>query len=198
MHKHCACAILLLIILLGSCNVKTAQIWTDRPEFALYGEYFNVVQNKYKIAVKYVEFPVKEISRGNCPDLIAASWLKNSSTGGTFKNINNLFSAKGLSRATFYQRILAAGRIDRTQYLVPVSFNIPALVFSKERTEQLSNNLTIDFDELQALSKSFNAMNRDVYTRMGFSPLWSDEFLLISAMLSGTSFKEARDRKSVV
>jgi len=191
MYKFYICIITLTLILLNGCNIKTAQIWTDRPEFALYGEYFNVVQNKYKVTVKYVEFPVKEIHRGNCPDLIAASWLKDSSTGNTFKNINNLFSAKGLSRTTFYQRILAAGRIDRSQYLVPVSFNIPALVFSKDKEHLLSNHYTIDLDEVQQLSKNFNAMNRDVYTRMGFSPLWNDDFLLILAMLSGTSFREA-------
>jgi len=191
MHKFKAVVLFISIIFLSGCNTKTAEIWTDRPEFALYGEYFNVIQNKYKITVKYVEFPVNEIKRGNCPDLIAASWLKNSSTGSTFKNLDNLFGAKGLSRATFYQRILAAGRIDRTQYLIPVSFNIPALVFSKERAGQLSDHYTIDFDEVKKLSKNFNAMNRDVFTRMGFSPLWSDDFLLIWAMLSGTSFREA-------
>ena len=180
-----------MVVILSGCNVKTAQIWTDKPEFVLYGEYFNVIQNKYKVTVKYVDFPVNEIGRGNCPDLIVASWLKNSSTGNTFKNLNNLFGAKGLSRATFYQRVLAAGRIDHTQYLIPVSFNIPALVFSKDRSNLLSNHYTVDFDEVQGLSKSFNAMNRDVYTKMGFSPLWSDDFLLISAMLSGASFREA-------
>jgi len=191
MHKYSACLVIFILVLLSGCNVKTAQIWTDRPEFALYGEYFNVVQKKYKVSVKYAAFPVKEVGRGNCPDLIAASWLKNSSTGNIFKNINNLFGAKGLSRATFYQRILAAGRIDRTQYLVPVSFNIPALVFSREKEELMSNHYTIDFDEVQILSKSFNKMNRDVYTHMGFSPLWNDDFLLIWSMLSGTSFMEA-------
>ena len=191
MHKFSACVILFTLILLGSCDLKTAEIWTDRPEFALYGEYFNVVQSKYRVNVKYVEFPIEAIKRGDCPNLIAASWLKNSSTGNNFKSLDRLFSAKGLSRSTFYQRILAAGRIDRTQYLIPVSFNIPALVFLKDRANLLSNHFTIDFDEVKTLSKSFNSMNRDVYTRMGFSPLWSDDFLLISAMLSGVSFREA-------
>ncbi|MCL2765070.1 MAG: hypothetical protein FWD40_07320 [Treponema sp.] len=174
-----------------SCDSKTAEIWTDRSEVALYGEFFNTVQNQYKITVRYVEFPTAQITRQNSPDLIIASWLKNSSTAVTFKSLNNLFGNRKLARNIFYQRLLAVGRIDRTQYLLPVSFNIPALIFSRDRVNELSSQFTIDFDEIKKLSRSFNAETRGIYSRMGFSPLWNDRFLLTAAMLSGASFREA-------
>ena len=187
------CLFFLLAVLFASCGGnKVAQIWTDHPEFAFYGEYFNTVQNQYKITIRYFEFPAEELGKSNsAPDIIVGSWLKNTSTGIYFKSLDNIFGAKRLSRSVFYPSLLAVGRIDRNQYLLPVSFNIPALIFSKDRERELSNSFTIDFNEVKELSKSYNIENRGAYTRMGFSPLWNDNFLFTSAVLSGASFKEA-------
>jgi ABC-type glycerol-3-phosphate transport system substrate-binding protein len=179
-------------VFLASCDENRAvQIWTDRGELALYGEYFNTVQNQYKVTVKFVEFPSAEQGRGNGPDIVIASWLKNASTKPYFRSIDNFFGAKKLSRSVFYPKLLAVGRIDRTQYLLPVSFNIPALIFSKNRELELSDQFTVDFDEIKKLSRSYNAVSRGAYTRMGFSPLWDENFLLSSVILNGASFREA-------
>jgi ABC-type glycerol-3-phosphate transport system substrate-binding protein len=185
------CLFLLAVVLVSCNDNKTAQIWTDRPEIALYGEFFNTAQNQYKVTVKYVEFPAMELNRQNSPDIIVASWLKNSSTGINFKSLDNLFGARKLSRSIFYPQLLAIGRIEKNQYLLPVSFNIPALIFSRNREQYLSNQFTVDFDEIKKLSKEYNTISRGVYTRMGFSPLWNDNFLLTTAILSGASFREA-------
>jgi len=191
MHKLKA-GIIIFTVILSSCGgAKTAIIWTDRGEFALYGEYFNTVQDQYKVSVRYIESPKAELAKRKKPDLVIASWLKNSSTSSTFKSLNNLFGAKKLSRNIFYPRILAVGRIDRNQYLLPVSFNIPALIFSRDREMNLSNQFTVNYDEVKELSRPFNAQTRGIITRMGFSPLWNDEFIYMSAVLSGASFKEA-------
>jgi len=187
------CIVFLVVIFISCNNNKTAQIWTDRPEFALYGEFFNTVQNQYKVSVRYVEFPGAELAEGKSgtPDIVVASWLQNSSMSTTYKSLDNLFGAKKLSRNIFYPRLLAIGRVDRSQYLLPVSFNIAALVFSRDREPDLSNQFTIDFDEIKKLSKQYNTVTRGAYTRMGFSPIWNDNFLLITAILSGASFREA-------
>jgi len=182
----------LTAVLFVSCaEDKAVQIWTDRGELALYGEYFNTVQSQYKVTVKFVEFPSAELGKANGPDIVIASWLKNSSTGTYFRSLDNFFGAKKLSRSVFYPRLLSAGRIDRRQYLLPISFNIPALIFSRDRGPELSNQFTIDFDEIKKLSRSFNAVSRGAYTRMGFSPLWDENFLLTSVILNGASFREA-------
>jgi len=184
--------LLLPAIFFISCNHnKTAQIWTDRSEFALYGELFNAAQDQYKVAVKYVEFPVMELGKQNRPDIIVASWIKNASINSNFKSLDNLFGTKKLSRSIFYPKILSVGRIDRSQHLLPVSFNIPALIFSRNKGQSLSNQFTIDFDEIKKLSKGYNTINKGVYTRIGFSPLWNEDFLLSTAGLFGASFKEA-------
>jgi len=187
------CILILTALFISSCgNNKTAQIWTDHPEVALYGEYFNTVQNKYKVTVKYFEFPSQELEKtNNPPDIIVGSWLKNSSTETYFRSLDSLFGAKKLSRSVFYPRLLAIGRIDRNQFLLPVAFNIPALIFSRDREHNISSPFTIGFDEVKTLSKNYNTMTSNAYTRMGFSPLWNNNFLLTAAVLFDVSFREA-------
>jgi ABC-type glycerol-3-phosphate transport system substrate-binding protein len=183
--------ILFLIMTFISCDdIKTVQIWTDHPEFALYGEYYNTMQNRYKVSVRYMEFPIAELNRNNSPDIIIASRMKNSSTQSNFKSLNNIFGSKKISRNIFNQRLLADGRIDRNHYLLPVSYNIPALIFSKDREQEISNQFTIDFSEIKESSLKFNTDSRGSYTRMGFSPLWNNKFLLTAAFLLGASFTE--------
>jgi len=190
MRVYISCVFLISVTMISCGGNRTAQIWTDRGEFAFYGEYFNTVQDKYKVAVKYVQSPCEELSRTNSPpDIVVGSWLKNASTGIHFRTIDNIFGAKKLTRSVFYPKLLAAGRIDRNQYLLPVSFNIPALIFSRD--QKISNQFTIDFDEIKELSGKFNVVYRGAYTRMGFSPLWSGGFLFTAAVLFGSSFMEA-------
>ncbi|MCL2444112.1 MAG: extracellular solute-binding protein [Treponema sp.] len=185
------CVILIAVLSISCKESKTAIIWTDRPEIALYGEYFNNAQNQYKVSIRYFDFPASELGKGDSPDIVIGSWLKTSSASTNFKSLDNLFGAKKLSYDIFYPRLLAIGKIDNTQYFLPVSFNIPALIFSSDREQTLSNQFTIDFDELKTLSKNFNTVSRGTYTRMGFSPLWNNNFLLTAAVLSGASFREA-------
>jgi len=192
--------IILTVIVFNSCDFNnTAVIWTDSPEFAVYGDVFNTAQNQYKISVRYVEFPGAALLTGggktDVPDAVIAKWLKNSSMNTAFSSLNDLFGTNKLSRNNFYPRLLALGRIDRHQYLLPVSFNIPALIFSKNAENEfpwfnLSNQFTVDFTELKKLSRSYNLMSRGAYTRMGFSPLWNDNFLFITAVLQGAAFRE--------
>jgi len=185
--------IFLLVVLFISCKGnRTAEMWIDRPEFALYVEYFNTIQTQYKVSVKYFASPMEEFETSNyVPDLIVGSWLKNADTGTHFRSLDNLFGASKLSRTIFYSNLLAIGRIERNQYLLPVSFNIPALILSRDMEQELSNPFTINFDEIKALSKNFNIITRGAYTRMGFSPLWNSNFLFTTATLSGASFREA-------
>jgi len=186
-----AACVIFLVFLYFSCSDDAAvQIWTDRPEFALYGEYYNNSQNQYKVNVRYMEFPINDLTRSNSPDIIIASWLKNSSMQSNFKNINDIFGTRKLSRNIFYPLLLAAGRVERNQFLLPVSFNVPALIFSKENEHELSNQFTVSFNEIKEISLKYNTIISGSYTRMGFSPLWNNRFLLAASVLQGASFRE--------
>ncbi|MCL2066149.1 MAG: hypothetical protein FWG99_01635 [Treponema sp.] len=176
-----------------SCNGNTtALIWTDRPELAFYGEYFNTAQGQYKVEIRYFDFPAAELKNSNIrPDIIVGSWLKNSQTGTYFKSMNNYFGANKLSDSIFYPRLLSVGKIGRRQYLLPVSFNAPAVIFTREKAEGISNPFTIGFEELKMMGRGYNTENNGAYTQMGFSPIWNNDFLYAAVVLFNTSFREA-------
>jgi len=167
-------------------------LWTDSPEFAFYTEYFNNAQNQYRVQVRYFDSPARQlINTAEYPDIVAGNWLKSASTRVFFRPLDSLFDNKNLSKSAFYPRLLAMGNIDGKQYLLPVSFNAPVLVFSKDRAELLSNPFTVGFEEIKKLGKDYNRESRGVYTRMGFSPAWDSNFLFIAATLFDVSFREA-------
>jgi len=193
-----------------SCGkYNTAILWSDRPEFAFYGEYFNAAQNKFKVETHFYNYPALELegvySKGSRrvgvgggfpppppPDIVAGSWLKSASTRVYFKPLNNYFKDNSLDKEAFYSRLLSMGNIDDKQYLLPVSFNAPMVILAQDKADQLSNPFTIDFNEMKKLGKSYNVETRGIYTRMGFSPVWDDNFLFVAATLHNASFMEAQ------
>lgn len=186
-------AILPFLLSCGFFEDKTAVLWTDRPEFALYAEYFNAAQDRYKIETQYFASPAQKLTGngGVYPDLVAGAWLKSVSTRVLFRPLDYLFKSKRLSRLSFYSHLLDLGKLEGKQYLLPVSFNIPALVFSRNNSYLLGDSFTVTLEEIKELGKAYNVETNGTYSRMGFSPSWSNEFLFIVATLFNASFREA-------
>ena len=186
-----------------SCEMRetrAAVLWTDRPEFVFYAEQFNASQDRYRVEVHYLESPAQKLTElparasgagGESPDMVAASWIKGSSTRAMFRTLDNLFSKDSGTWGFFYPRLLSLGKINNRQYLLPVSFNIPAMVFNSEYSDAMSNSFTISMEEIKELGMAYNIEANGGYTRMGFSPAWNDEFIFISATLFNVGFREA-------
>jgi ABC-type glycerol-3-phosphate transport system substrate-binding protein len=186
----------MVLVCFASCGFQssdTAVLWTDRPEFVFYAEHFNASQDKYKVEPLYLESSARMLTEsGEYPDIVAASWLKSASTRALFSPLDSIFNDKsGISKNSFYPRLLSLGNIDGKQYLMPVAFNIPALVFSRDHDQSMSNPFTIDMEEIMEKGKFYNVETNNIYTRMGFSPSWNDEFLFITATLFNVGFREA-------
>jgi ABC-type glycerol-3-phosphate transport system substrate-binding protein len=189
-----------LAVLLGvlgsfSCRPNRAEqavLWTDQSEFALYAEYFNSRQELYKVEVRYFDSPAQQLARGEeYPDIVAGNWLKSAGTRALFVPLDRLFKNQTLNEEYFYPRLLALGKIENRQYLLPVSFNIPALVFTRDNEALISNPFTINLEEIKRLGKEYNQESGGAYSRMGFSPAWNDEFLFVTAKLFNAGFREA-------
>ena len=182
-------------LLFFSCRFwedRVAVLWTDRPEFIFYAEQFNASQDRFKVEVYYYESVAQKLAEGReSPDIAAASWLQSASTRALFRSLDNVFSNDASVWASFYPRLLDLGKIDGKQHLLPVSFNIPAMVFASEHSQLMSNPFTISMEEIMERGREFNIEAEGVYTRMGFSPSWNDEFLFIAATLFNTSFQES-------
>ena len=196
-RTHRLFSLLIILTALGTASCipgrnRTAILWSDRPEFAFYVGYFNAVQDQYKVETRYYEFPAQKLKEdSDHPDIVAGSWLKSVSTRVFFKPLDKHFKDNSLLHDDFYPRLLAMGNIDGKQYLLPVSFNAPMIIFARDNGEQLSNLFTISFAEMKNLGKNYNAETRGVYTNMGFSPTWDNNFLFMAATLFNTSFREA-------
>lgn len=179
--------------LLFSCSAdpEAAVLWTDRPEFAAYAEIFNTSQTRYKVEVFYRADPAGALLKEKVlPDLVVGSWLKSASTRSLFKPLDYFFEDLLLSEKSFYPAMLALGNIEGRQYLLPVSFNLPALVFSRENAHQVPAAFTIGMDQAEELARAYNQAKDGAFVRMGFSPRWDDEFLFVTAALHGAAFRE--------
>jgi ABC-type glycerol-3-phosphate transport system substrate-binding protein len=183
-----------LICTLASCGAergKAAVLWTSRPEFAVYADRFNSAQNIHKVEVRYIESPAQELTRTDeFPDIVTGNWLKSAATRTFFITLDGLFKNETLSGDDFYPRLLTLGKIENRQYLLPVSFNIPALVFVRDKGGLISNPFTIGLEEIKELGMEYNQETGGLYSRMGFSPAWNDEFLFLTAKLFNSGFRE--------
>jgi ABC-type glycerol-3-phosphate transport system substrate-binding protein len=186
-------SLILVVFPLISCGFgepATAVIRTDRPEFAIYAEYFNSSQDKYKIEIRYSPSLTQKLTdaRDNT-DIVVGSWLKSASTRSLFKPLDYLLK-KGINGDTFYSRLLSLGKIEDKQYLLPVSFNIPALAFSQNNNHLPSNLFVIEPEEIKEIGSAYNRESGGAFTQMGFSPSWNDEFIFVIATLFNTGFRE--------
>ena len=169
-------------------------IWTDRAELVSYVELFNAQQSRTQAVVVYKKQLVDALPPAadeQAPDLVIGSWLKNAYVKKNFTPLNALFTAKDLQPDSLYEPLLSYGKVDGKQYLLPISFNLPVVIFSVRNAERIPDNYMLSVDEIRDTAALFNTKNEsDVYTHMGFAPSWEPEFLYAVAKLNGTHFKE--------
>lgn len=196
--KFTLLVLLIMQVVFVSCRKneeeKIAVIWTDQTDFVSYCEVFNNSQDKYKIIVEYKENPADAIINANIqPDIVIGPWLKGKSARVNFKNISNLFGENKIDKRAFYPELLNLGNISNTQYLLPVSFNLPMIIFSSSIKSQIKNTFTISPDEMREAARQFNKHKNNIYSNMGFSPRWSEDFLYMTVKGFNTSFEEEND-----
>lgn len=185
-----------IFFILCSCakepEKSIAVIWSDKVEFASYCELFNSLQNNFKIIAEYKQNPADSLIRTkNPPDIVAGSWLKGKEARIKFKKINYLLDKEKINASAFYEELLALGNSGGNQYLLPVNFNLPTIIFSSANKNLLKNGFTVSLDEIKELSPAFNKQENGVYTKMCFSPRWEDECLYMTARGFQSAFEEA-------
>lgn len=180
------------------CTCKNAEdsialIWTDSTEFITYCEAFNSAQDRYKITVSYKENPAEAlIKTDQPPDIVIGPWLKGDAARIKFLKINSLLSAKNIDPVDFYPSLLELGNVNGNQYLLPVSFNLPTVIFSAAHENLVKTNFTISLEEMKQLASDYNKKRGGEYSKMGFSPRWDMNFLYVTAQGSHVSFEETK------
>lgn len=179
--------------LLFSCANKVPRLvlWTDCVDFVSYTELFNSSQDKVKVIAIYKDDltgslpPAKNERR---PDIIAGAFLRNGMQKKYFSRIDSLFGKNALSKEIFYSSILESGQYKEKQYLLPVSFNLPALVFQTDNYGYVRNAF-LSFDDIKEISEKFNSKDgAGAYSAMAFGPHWNPDFLYLFLKNTGVNY----------
>jgi len=183
--------------LLSACKNaedSIAVIWTDRIEFISYCEAFNSAQSRYRITVSYKENPADALmDASEQPDIVIGPWLRGDATRVKFSKLGGLLSQKKINPDIFYPLLFELGNSNGSQYLLPVSFNLPTIIFSASQKNIVKTNFTLSLEEMRELAAAYNKKNGSEYTKMGFSPRWDTDFLYVTAQGLDVSFEETKN-----
>lgn len=171
-------------------------IWTDSSEFASYIELYNKTHQKKAILVykEHLETSLPPAADEQKPDIIIGSWLKNERTQKYFQESEFLFDRKFIRSNDFYKVLLKTGEISNKQYLLPVSFNLPMIIYSKENRTFLQDNYTTTLEQIKKASSAFNKKDKQgKFTRIGFAPQSSNEFLALATKMKGADYTEDKN-----
>ena len=171
-------------------------IWTDNSEFAQYAEYFNSTHTDDKVVLVYKENPALSLPPAKDerpPDIVVGSWLRTDSTQKYFKALDYIFDTKKLTSSMFYPQLIEAGKVKHTQYLLPVSFNLPAIIFANENKNLVPDSYTLTLDQIRHTASEYNSKNKkEAYTRIGFTPTSNSDFLYLVTKLKGANFRDEK------
>ena len=171
-------------------------IWTSSAEFAQYVELFNKTHKDNSAVLVYKDNPALSIPPAKdeaVPDIIVGSWLRTETPQKYYKSLSYLFDNKKLTSDIFYQQLLTAGAKKGIQFLLPVSYNLPAVVFSNENKDLIPDNYTLSLQQIRETGSAFNQKNKkNAFTRIGFTPLGNSDFLYLASKIYNSDFREEK------
>lgn len=172
-------------------------IWTSCSEFAQYIELFNKTHKDNSAILVYKENPALSLPPAKDelpPDIIVGSWLRTESPQRLYKSLDYIFDTKKLTSEIFYTSLFDAGKKSNRQYLLPVSFNLPAMIFSAENKDLVPDSYTLSLKQIRETASAFNQKNKKTgaYTKIGFTPLSNNDFLYLATKLYDVDFRESR------
>lgn len=181
-------------------GAKIVTIWTDQSVAALYAGYFNAAQDTYKAEVFYFDNAGERLRETkpegkDGPDIVIGKWLTSAGTITLFRPIMPFYQRDAAASAAletlFYPGLLEHGRVKTDQVLLPVSFDAHVIAFARNNAALLPDPFCISLAELQEAGAAYNLMQNGAWTRVGFSPLWNEDFLFTSTALLGAGWREA-------
>jgi hypothetical protein len=176
-------------LLLASCgSTRVSTVWTDVPEVATYVETFNASQRDWQVLVEYKDDAVASLLASDAkPDLVVARAPLSSTARAALVPLDFLFGGS-LSRASFYRGSLDAGLDGNNTKALPVSFDLPVLIFDKTLQPDLAG-FSLNLGTVRDLNNQFTAVPSKLPRRLAFSPRWGG-FGLTLLHLDGVRFHE--------
>lgn len=146
---------------------------TDAPEIVAAIELYNKNSDEVRISPLLVNNIDKALLREAKPDLVISRNINSNSLYNEWENVYK--NGKGLvDLSNIYHNL-----IEEENRLVPLSFSLPSIVFSKENSIEQDNPITIEIEQLILLTENYaTETSSGIPTTMGFSPLWNNSFLI--------------------
>ena len=170
-------ATLLIILMTAGCGGrKTVRLLTDNLDSVPAVELFNRERNDFKVIVEYSDTPTEDLLEGVQADIIIGKNLNSEIIAEKLAPLN-----LNLSTPDIYKPLCVDGT-DKTARLLPLSFNLPIVVFPDKYSGTLSNPIIIDPEEIKLQGKKFNKSSNGAFVRLGFMPLRYDDFIYFTAL----------------
>ena len=187
-------AIILLVLapFLFGCRTQAVRLWTNHPEVVIFGEVYNADQDRYRMELTHIsDLDEALLVNEERPDVIIGDYLGNRANWQYFRAVDSLLRGGQIEEEWFYPDLLALGRNNRRQLLLPVAFNLPAIQFLSNRAAA-EFDFGVSLDEIRRGAGQFNREQGGRYSHVGFSPRWNPSLLYVGALLFGAEFAENR------
>jgi hypothetical protein len=178
----------LIGVLSGCAQAEVVRLWTDNASIAPYVEHYNSLSREHRVELLYRRDPQVELARAaEMPDLVIDSFLTGERTRAFFRPIReSVYAGSGV-----YAQLLALGRIDDRQLLLPLAFDLPLIEYRPEYLETEMEPFAVELGRLRELGAEYNAQNGGRLIRMGFSPRVYPGFSYVLTQSLGADFHEA-------
>ncbi len=190
--------LVLSVLLFSGCLLieqKTAILWTNIPEVAAYVEIFNASQSNYRVELVYSENPAnfRKLTEEGAPDIVISENLASNAIISAFAPLDKLIEKERFDPSTLYPDLYKLGTREGIPYTLPLSFNIPAIMFKQGNLSEKISGTTISPLQLRAEAEIYNGRSTEKSRVTGFSPSWEPEFLLKNAFIFKSDFAETED-----
>ena len=193
---------ILLALAIGALCISTGcpaniahetRIVTDTPDLQLYVDYYNARFPRAHIILSYMtDIAPERFSAPNIPDVVIAKNIAYPQSARAFGALNARRIRARYAADDLITPLLETGRSGAFQKLIPLSYNVPLIVFSREHNFTFTDSVTTTLEEIRRLSDQFTEYNDGRYTRVGYSPLWEGDILYLGAEIFGASYRHSR------
>lgn len=190
--KHLIPFILTAVLFTGCTGKSTSTviIWTDIPEIAVYTEYYNALEDTDNCLVVFKQNPAYALTEEEIhPDIVISRYLNNSESQSLFYPIDSLAKKADIPIDSIYPGLLRKSKIDGICYTVPLSFNLPGIIFPRDEMPDTKAFFYLSPENIRAMADQYNSKSGEHYVQMGFNPLWDPELLLTTVFGFGTRFR---------
>lgn len=182
MNRRMAWVVLFTVFLAFSCSKQERLVLlTDEIDAVTAAEIFNSENRDYKVIVQYLP----DLDRFLTSDRPEADMVIGHQLDTPAIRKKMVRISPSIYKDSLYGYLLIGKKSFR---LIPLSFDLPVILFSKTNQPEFGNSHFIENQELRTLGIRFNKKGRSGMDRVGFLPLRYDLFVYLTAEYFGANF----------